>query len=425
MIDIKLIIENPEYVKNALKKRNWDFDPKEIVDLNIKRKKIIKKIEKNRHEHKIISNLIQEYKKNNKNFDFLLKKAKKKININKKYEILLKEIQKKIYDIIVYLPNLPDNDVSSGGKENNKVIEIYGEKRQFNFKIKDHVYLAKTLKLIDFDHTVKISGEGTWTYINEGAELEWALLNYFVSENLKNNYCFILPPHMLNENAGFGAGIFPKFYDSVFKIDDKNKFLIPTAETMLVNFHYQEILKEKDLPKKYFSYTPCYRKEAGNYRTEERGTIRGYQFNKVEIVQFTKDNESDKVFEEMINNVISVIKKIGLHFRLSKLAASDCSHSMVKTYDAEVYLPSLNIYKEISSISNARDYQTRRNMTRYKDINGKIHFCHTLNASCLATSRIFPAILEQFQQEDGSVIIPEVLRPFMRNKKIIYPKKNE
>ena len=199
------------------------------------------------------------------------------------------------------------------------------------------------------------------------------------------------------------------------------KFMLPTAETALVNLHRNEILSENELPKKYFAYTPCYRKEAGSYRTEERGMIRGYQFNKVEMVEYTKDDDSDRAFEELVNKAKRLLEGLGLHYHISKLAAGDCSHSMARTYDLEVYLPSIGIYKEVSSVSNARSYQARRGMMRYKDKDGKMHFVHTLNGSGLATSRVFPAILEQFQQEDGSVLIPEVLQPFMNGLKVIKP----
>jgi seryl-tRNA synthetase len=192
------------------------------------------------------------------------------------------------------------------------------------------------------------------------------------------------------------------------------RFLLPTAETALVNIHRDEILSEEELPHKYFAYTPCYRSEAGSYRTEERGMIRGYQFNKVEIVQYTKEDESDAAFEEMLNKAKSLVEKLGLHFQISKLAAGDCSHSMARTYDIEVWIPSMGIYKEVSSVSNARDYQARRGMMRYRDKEtGKVKYVHNLNASGLATSRLVPAIVEQYQTSKGEVIIPTVLRPFM------------
>jgi seryl-tRNA synthetase len=221
---------------------------------------------------------------------------------------------------------------------------------------------------------------------------------------------------MLNYASGVTAGQFPKFKDDVFwlKKAEPEKFLLPTAETALVNLHRDEILDGSLLPKKYFAYSPCYRYEAGSYRSEERGMIRGYQFNKVELVQYTREEQSDAMFQELVDKASSLVQQLGLHFRVSKLAAGDCSFAMAKTYDIEVYIPSLNIYKEVSSVSNARDYQARRGMVRYKDpANQKTKFAHTLNASALATSRILPAILEQYQQADGRVKIPDVLKPFM------------
>ena len=208
---------------------------------------------------------------------------------------------------------------------------------------------------------------------------------------------------------------------SLLKDVEPFKFLLPTAETALVNYYRNEILSEDELPKKFFAYSPCYRKEAGAYRSEERGMIRGYQFNKVEMVEYTKEDESDKAFEELVNKAKALMEGLGLHFRISKLAAGDCSHSMARTYDIEVYLPSLGIYKEVSSVSNARDYQARRGKMRYKDKDGKMHFMHTLNGSGLATSRVFPAILEQYQQEDGSVLVPEVLQKYMGGIKVLKP----
>ena len=235
---------------------------------------------------------------------------------------------------------------------------------------------------------------------------------------------------MLNYECGYVAGQFPKFQDEVYWLDgasiQNGKFLLPTAESALVNLHRNEILKEIDLPKKYFSYTPCYRREAGSSRKEERGIIRGHQFNKIEMVQFTLPEESDLAFLEILNKAENLIKGLGLHYRVSKLAAGDCSASMCRTYDIEVWIPSMNIYKEVSSISNCRDYQARRGNIKYKNmITGKLNYVNTLNGSGLATSRLLPAILEQYQLKDGSVIIPEVLRPYMGGKEIIKPKKSK
>ena len=424
MLDINLIRENPEKVKDALKKKMWDADFTQLLEWDTQKKNIIHLVEDNKAEINRLSASVPAAKKAGEDISAIFVKAKEIAAKNLEKENELKELEGKIFDFMSSLPNVPDDDLVGGGKENNRVIHVFGEKPNFTFKIKDHVELATSLGLVDYDRASKISGRGTWIYTNLGAQLEWALINFFISEHLKDGYEFILLPHLLNEQSGFVAGQFPKFREDVFWLDgvEPKKFLLPTAETGLVNLHRDEILKEEDLPKKYFGYTPCYRREAGSYRTEERGMIRGYQFNKVEMVQYTKPEDSDKAFEELVNKAMSLVSKLGLHFHVSKLAAGDISHSMARTYDIEVYIPSIDIYKEVSSASNARDYQARRGMMRYRDKQtNKTRYVHTLNASGLATSRIFPALLEQFQQADGSVRIPEVLQPFMGGLKILKP----
>lgn len=257
--------------------------------------------------------------------------------------------------------------------------------------------------------------------------MEWALLNFFINEHLNDGYELILPPHMLNYECGYVAGQFPKFSDEVYWIQNPTssdrKFLLPTAETALVNLHRDEILSADELPKKYIAYTPCYRREAGSYRSEERGMIRGHQFNKVEMVQYTKPEDSDRAFQELVGKAERLVQELGLHYRLSRLAAGDCSASMARTYDIEVWIPSMGIYKEVSSASNARAYQARRGNIKYRDENRKLQFVHTLNASGLATSRVMPAIVEQYQNADGSVTVPEVLRPYMGGVDVIRPQK--
>ena len=423
MIDVNLILENKEHVEELLKRKNYEVDLAEVVDLIHEKKKLLVSVESNKALQNKLSKSVPEVKKANGNVQEIFMKVKELGALNKDSEEKLKLIEEKINEILFSLPNLPDEDLLPGGKENNKPIYEFKTKPEFNFKIKNHVELAESLGLIDYDRGAKISGHGTWVYTGLGAQLEWALINYFISEHLKDGFTFILPPHLLNYESGFTAGQFPKFEEDVFTLKDVTpmKFMLPTAETALVNLHRNEILSENELPKKYFAYTPCYRKEAGSYRTEERGMIRGYQFNKVEMVEYTKDDDSDRAFEELVNKAKRLLEGLGLHYHISKLAAGDCSHSMARTYDLEVYLPSIGIYKEVSSVSNARSYQARRGMMRYKDKDGKMHFVHTLNGSGLATSRVFPAILEQFQQEDGSVLIPEVLQPFMNGLKVIKP----
>lgn len=426
MIDINLIRTNANYVKEALKKKGWDVDFTDFLNLDANRKELLLSVENNKAEQNQLSKSVPAVKKAGGDVNEIFAKVKELGAKNKENEQKLAEIEAKINEFLIALPNLPDDDLLPGGKENNEVIEVFKDKPVFDFKIKDHVELAESLGLIDFNRGAKIAGSGSWVYTNLGARLEWALINFFISEHLADGYTFLLPPHLLNEESGYVAGQFPKFREDVFNLEgvEPKKFLLPTAETALVNYHRNEILSEDELPKKYFAYTPCYRKEAGSYRSEERGTIRGYQFNKVEMVQYSTQEGSEVAFEEMMEKAKRLVKKLGLHFHVSKLAAEDISHSMARTYDIEVYIPSLDIYKEVSSVSNAREYQARRGMCRYKDkATGKTKYVHTLNGSGLATSRIFPALLEQYQTADGSVIVPEVLRPFMGGIEIIKPVK--
>ena len=424
MLDINRIRENPEAVKEALKKKLWDADFTELLAWDKRKKELIQFVEGNKAEMNKLSASVPQAKKNGEDVSKIFAKVKEIAAANAESDKELKELEEKIFNFLAELPNIPDDDLLGGGKENNKPIRSFGKKPEFDFPMKDHVELATSLGLVDYDRAAKIAGRGAWIYTNLGAQLEWALLNYFITTHLKDGYTFILPPHLLNEASGFGAGQFPKFREDVFWLNDMEpkRFLLPTAETALVNIYRDEIMKEEDLPKKLFAYTPCYRREAGSYRTEERGMIRGYQFDKVEMVQYTKPEDSDAAFEELVNKAEALVTGLGLHYQVSKLAAGDISHSMARTYDIEVYLPSMGIYKEVSSASNARDYQARRTMCRYRDnATGKTRYVHTLNASGLATSRIFPAILEQFQQADGSVVIPEVLRPWMGGLEVLKP----
>ena len=424
MIDQDRIRNNPEEVAKALKKKLWDVDFTEYLSWDKERRALLQTVEGNKAEMNKLSASVPAAKKAGEDVSKIFAKVKEIAAKNKEYEEKCNELDAKIFEFLAALPNIPDDDLVGGGKENNKCIKVFGKKPEFSFKMKNHVELAESLGLVDYDRGAKISGHGAWVYTNLGARLEWALVNFFISEHLKDGYEFILPPHLLNEKSGYVAGQFPKFREDVFWLDglEPKRFILPTAETALVNLHRDEILNEEDLPRKYFAYTPCYRREAGAYRTEERGMIRGYQFNKVEMVQYTKPEDSDAAFEELVSKAESLVAKLGLHYQVSKLAAGDISHSMARTYDIEVYLPSIGIYKEVSSASNARDYQARRGMVRYRDkATGKTRYVHTLNASGLATSRIFPAILEQYQQEDGSVVVPEVLRPFMGGIEVLKP----
>jgi len=419
MIDIKYIRENPEEAikRLSMKGRDVSAEISEMLELDKKRRAMIAETDRLKAEQNRTSKLVAQYKKEGKNADEIIAEMKKLAAQIKENDAELEKIEARYRELMLGLPNLPDADLLPGGKENNEPLRQFGEPKVFDFEPKNHVDLCTELGLIDYKRGVKLSGNGFWVYRGMGARLEWALLNYFVDFHLNNGYELVLVPHMLGYECGLTAGQFPKFAEDVYWIDsgeeERKLFLLPTAETALVSPHRDEILAEADLPRKYISYTPCYRREAGSYRAEERGMVRGHQFNKVEMVQYTAPEKSDEAFEELVSNAEALVKGLGLVFRTVKLAAADCSASMARTYDIEIYIPSMNGYKEVSSVSNARDYQARRGNIRFRRADGSIDFVHTLNGSGLATSRLLPAIVEQNQQKDGSVVVPEVLRKYV------------
>ena len=425
MLDLKKIQENKEKVVELLSRKGFvaDFDP--ILAMDKERRAVIGEVETYKAQKNKVSAQIPALKKAGQPVDAIFQEMRTLGDKITECDQKAKDLEEKIFDALSRMPNIPDEDLLAGEKENNAVIKVVGEKPEFSFPMQNHVDLCTKLGIIDYQRGTKLSGGGYWLYRGDGARLEWALLNFFISEHLKDGYEFILPPHQLGYNCGFGAGQFPKFADEVYWLDcdedrKKNRFMLPTAETALVNMYAGEIIDESKLPMKFFAYTPCYRKEAGSYRAEERGMIRGHQFNKVEMVQYAHPEKSMEAFDELVNKAASLIEKLGLHFRVSKLAAGDCSASMARTYDIEVWSPSMGIYKEVSSVSNANDYQARRNNTKYRDSKtGKPAFLHTLNGSGLATSRVFPALIEQYQNADDSITIPEVLRPCMGGQEVI------
>ncbi len=419
MLDIKLIRTNPDLVKANIKKREMDLDHvvDEILKLDGERRELTGKVEAMKAERNADTKKIPQMKKAGEDTTELMARMKALADQIKEADAELGKLEEAQQNLMLSLPNMPDENVVAGGKEQNEPIRYFKEQPKFDFEPKNHVELCEGLGMIDYQRGAKIAGNGGWIYRGAGARMEWALLNFFINEHLKDGYELILPPHMLNYECGYVAGQFPKFTDEVYWIQNPTsadkKFLLPTAETALVNLHRDEILTNEELPRKYIAYTPCYRREAGSYRSEERGMIRGHQFNKVEMVQYTRPDQSDAAFEELVMKAERLVQELGLHYRLSKLAAGDCSFSMARTYDIEVWIPSMGIYKEVSSASNARDYQARRGNVKFRDEDKKLQFVHTLNASGLATSRVMPAIVEQYQNADGSVTVPEVLRPYM------------
>lgn len=415
MLDIKLIRENPKYVIEGLAKKGKDVesDVYKVIELDAKRRELILKTETMKAEKNKAGKLVPQYKKEGKDVNTLFAEMKELTAEIEKTDEELKTVETEYTSIMLSFPNLPDDDLVGGGKENNMPLYYVGEPRKFDFEPKNHVDLCTKLGLIDYPRGTKLSGSGFWIYRGMGARLEWALLNYFIDTHTQNGFEFVMVPHMLGYECGLTAGQFPKFADEVYWLetaeDERRRFMLPTAETALVSLHRDEILKESDLPKKYISYTPCFRREAGSYRTDERGMVRGHQFNKVEMVQYTTPEGSDAAFEELVGEAELLVKGLGLHFRTVKLAAADCSASMARTYDIEIQIPSMDGYKEVSSVSNARDYQARRGQIRFRREDGSVEYCHTLNGSGLATSRILPAIVEQNQNPDGSVNVPDVL----------------
>ena len=419
MLDLLRIRSNPQEVADALAKKGYKADFTQIIEWDDERKATITEIEQLKAQKNKVSAQIPVLKKAGQPVEPIFEEMRKLGDEIAAGDAKITALVTNINDALAVMPNIPDDDLLSGEKENNQVVKVSGKKPEFDFTPKNHVDLCTSLGLIDYERGVKLSGNGFWIYRGMGARLEWALLNYFVEEHLKDGYEFILPPYQLGYNCGYGAGQFPKFSDEVYWLDcdedkKRNRFMLPTAETALVNMYAGEIIDESKLPMKFFAYSPCFRKEAGSARTEERGMIRGHQFNKVEMVQYAHPDHSMEAFEELVDKAAKLVEGLGLHFRVSKLAAGDCSASMARTYDVELWIPSMGIYKECSSVSNANDYQARRNNTRFRDSQtGKPRFVHTLNGSGLATSRLIPAIVEQYQNADGSITVPEVLRKYL------------
>lgn len=412
MLDINKIRQDQEGIKKALSKR---MDPKdinfdEILEIDDKRKGLLQDVEAKKAER-------NKYSKTKPDKE-IIEKMRLLGDEIKELDEQIRLTEESLKEKISALPNIPADDVLPGGKENNKVIRTSGKKINFKFEPKDHYDLAVSLDIIDYERAAKIAGTGFWIYKGAGAILEWALLSYFIKFHQKNGYTFMIPPFLLTEQSAYTSGHLPKFRDDLFWTQEKT-CLNATSEMMLGNYHRDEILPAEELPYKYAAYSACFRREAGSYRKEERGMIRGHQFNKIEMFQYTTPDKSWDAFDELTKNAEKLVEGLGLHFQSVLLAAGDASAAMAKTIDIEVWIPSMNGYKEVSSVSNAIDYQARRGNVRFKNPQtGKNEFVHTLNASGLATSRLVPAILEQFQNADGSVNVPKALQPFCGFKKI-------
>jgi len=333
-------------------------------------------------------------------------------------------VEKDFHEIELQICNLPDTSVPIGGEENNKEIRKVGEPRLFDFKPKPHEELGAALGVLDFEKAAKVSGARFFSLWGLGAKLERALTNFMLDLHEKQGYQELVVPHLVNYQSMEMSGQFPKFVEQAFATKEDNLYLIPTAEVSLANLHRGETLPIGSLPKKYAAYTPCYRREAGTYGKDTKGLIRLHQFNKVEMFQFVEPEKSAEALESLVGNAEEVLKLLGLPYRVVVLATGDKSFSSVKTYDLEVWVPSQNTYREISSCSNCTDFQSRRGGIKFKrEGGGKPELVHTLNGSGLAVGRTWLALLENYQQADGSVVIPEVLRPYLGGLDIIHPSK--
>jgi len=427
MLDIQLIRQDPDAIAAALAKRGTVVDFAEFLGQDAAYRALLTEVQEKKALRNKVSSQVGAMKAKGEDTEPVFAQMRALGDEIAAADANAAAINEQMQNFLLALPNLPDADVVAGDKEQNRAVSTFGTVPAFDFESQNHVDLATSLALIDYPRGAKLGGAGSWAYTGMGARLELALVQFFLDTHIADGWQLILPPHMLSWENGLTAGQFPKFGEDVYWLNTEQGngsgsfFLLPTAETALVNYHRAEILEATDLPLRYTAYTPCYRREAGSYRQDERGMIRGHQFNKVEMVMYTTAEQSDAAFDELVGRAKKLMEMLGLHHQVVALAAGDISHGMARTVDIEVYLPSMKGYKEVASISNARDYQARRGNIRVRGADGKLTFAHTLNGSGLATSRIFPAILEQYQTPEGGVTVPEVLRCYMGGLETIAP----
>lgn len=416
MLDLKLIRKDPEALEKLLKTKDPEVDLSLILALDERIRVIKVTVEELKASRNSLSKEIGEKKRTKQDVTELMNEVS---GLGSKISILdqeLGQLENELTDKLSSIPNIPMEEIKvSPDPKDNVCIKTFGEKRQFSFEPKNHVELNESLKLFDFQRGAKISGSGWATYRNLGARLEWALLNYMIDTHLENGFEMWMVPHLVRPEIMFGSGQLPKFEKQLFKLHDEDYhlYLIPTSEVALNGLHHDEIFHEEDLPKKYICYSPCFRREAGAAGSQERGLIRVHQFNKVEMFAFTTPEQSRQVFEEMLKSAEQILQGLNIHYRNMLLVTGDMSFAAAKTVDVEVWLPGQNRYYEVSSVSNCTDYQARRSQIRFRKKEEKPELIHTLNGSGLATSRLMVGLLENNQQEDGSVILPIVLHKYM------------
>lgn len=416
MLDLKFIRENLEFVKLKLSQRNQPIDLDRLIQMDQKRREIIQEVEALRYERNITSEKIATLKKQRRDATAEISRMKEVSQKIKELDVKRAEIEENIKAFLLQVPNIPHESVVVGKDESDNLeIKCWGEKPHFDFKPLPHWEIGERLGILDFERGAKIAGARFTLLKGAGALMERALINFMLDlHTRKHNYQEVLPPFLVNRTTMTGTGQLPKFEDDLFRISDPDFFLIPTAEVPVTNIHQGEIIDGERLPIYYTAYTPCFRKEAGAYGKDTRGIIRQHQFNKVELVKFTTPETSYQELELLLEDAEAVLKILNLHYRVVSLCTGDLGFSATKTYDIEVWLPSQGIYKEISSCSNFEDFQARRANIRYRPApKAKPQFVHTLNGSGLAIGRTLVAILENFQQADGSVVVPEALRPYM------------
>ena len=421
MLDIKILRQEPERIKEALKKRNNDLDIEPAIVLDKERRAILTEVEQKKAKQNEISKQIPQLKKAGENTDAIFAEMKELSNEIKADDEKVREIDEKLQNFMLRIPNIPNAEVPVGTDDSENVeIRKFGEPRKFDFEPKAHWDIGTDLDILDFERGTKVAGTRFTVYKGLGARLERAIIQFFLNTHAdESGYKEILPPYMVNRASMTGTGQLPKFEEDAFKVVNNGYFLIPTAEVPVTNLHRDEILDGNTLPIKYCAYSACFRAEAGSAGRDTRGLIRQHQFNKVELVKFVKPENSYDELEKLTNDAEKLLQLLKIPYRVVCLSTGDLGFSSAKTYDIEVWLPSYGRYVEISSCSNFEDYQARRANIRYKDNpKDKAQFVHTLNGSGLAVGRTVAAILENYQNEDGTVTIPDVLVPYMGKEKI-------
>ena len=423
MLDIKRIKRDLEEIKPLMAKRGEkDFSFEEVIELDDKRIELLQEVEALKNEQNVDSKLIPQYKKEGKNTDELMARLKELSEQIKNLDDKVKEVEEDLFQKLLRIPNVPHPDVPTGDTdEDNLEVRKWGEPTTFDFEAKAHWDIGTELNILDFEAAGKITGSRFTLYKDLGARLERSLINFFLNTHTaEHGYTEVLPPFIANRTSFIGTGQLPKFEEDMFKLEGFEYFLVPTAEVPVTNIHQNEIMNGDDLTTKYCAYTPCFRAEAGSAGRDTRGVIRQHQFNKVELVKFTKPEDSYKELETLTADAEKVLQLLGLPYRVVRICSGDLGFTAAYKYDLEVWMPSYNRYVEISSCSNFEDFQARRANIRFKrDKASKPEFVHTLNGSGVAIGRALAAILENYQQADGTVLVPEVLRSYMGTDKII------